>query len=46
VQAIKLAMDQVGRYGGPCRPPRAGLDAAAEAAVRDAVARALKAPQG
>lgn len=44
VQAIKLAMDEVGRYGGPCRPPRARLDPAAEAAVREAVRRAAKAP--
>jgi 4-hydroxy-tetrahydrodipicolinate synthase len=44
VQAIKLAMDELGRYGGPCRPPRAALDPAAAAAVRDAVARAGKAP--
>jgi dihydrodipicolinate synthase/N-acetylneuraminate lyase len=42
VQAIKLAMDQVGRYGGPCRPPRAALEAAAEVAVRDAITRATK----
>ena len=25
VQAIKLGMEQVGRYGGPCRPPRGPL---------------------
>lgn len=25
VQAIKLMMDEVGRYGGPCRPPRVPL---------------------
>lgn len=25
VQAIKLSMDVVGRYGGPCRPPRGPL---------------------
>lgn len=25
VQAIKLGMDRVGRYGGPCRPPRGPL---------------------
>jgi dihydrodipicolinate synthase/N-acetylneuraminate lyase len=25
VQAIKLSMDLVGRYGGPCRPPRQPL---------------------
>jgi dihydrodipicolinate synthase/N-acetylneuraminate lyase len=42
VQAIKLAMDEVGRYGGPCRPPRLPLDGTAAAAVRDAVARAVK----
>jgi 4-hydroxy-tetrahydrodipicolinate synthase len=42
VQAIKLAMDEVGRYGGSCRPPRAPLDPAGEAAVRDAVAHAGK----
>lgn len=28
VQAIKLSMDVVGRYGGPCRPPRGPLSAA------------------
>ena len=27
VQAIKLGMDMVGRYGGPCRPPRGPLTA-------------------
>jgi 1-pyrroline-4-hydroxy-2-carboxylate deaminase len=42
VQAIKLAMDEVGRYGGPCRPPRSALDPTTAAAVRDAVARATK----
>ena len=36
VQAIKLSMDIVGRYGGPCRPPRLPLPAAAEAEVRRA----------
>ncbi|HEY8452564.1 MAG TPA: dihydrodipicolinate synthase family protein [Natronosporangium sp.] len=46
VQAIKLAMDHVGRYGGRCRPPRSGLPEAAAAAVREAVAQASKAPQG
>jgi dihydrodipicolinate synthase/N-acetylneuraminate lyase len=25
VQAIKLSMDLIGRYGGPCRPPRGAL---------------------
>jgi dihydrodipicolinate synthase/N-acetylneuraminate lyase len=34
VQAIKLSMDIVGRYGGPCRPPRNPLAPEHEAAVR------------
>jgi 4-hydroxy-tetrahydrodipicolinate synthase len=34
VQAIKLSMDLVGRYGGPCRPPRAALTPQQEAVVR------------
>jgi 1-pyrroline-4-hydroxy-2-carboxylate deaminase len=38
VQAIKLAMDLAGRYGGPCRPPRRPLDEASAAAVRAAAA--------
>lgn len=46
VQAVKLAMDEVGRYGGVCRPPRGALDPAAESAVRDAVAHALDAAVG
>jgi 4-hydroxy-tetrahydrodipicolinate synthase len=41
VQAIKLSMDMVGRYGGPCRPPRRPLTAAQEAAVRRATELAL-----
>ncbi|WP_432840192.1 dihydrodipicolinate synthase family protein [Dactylosporangium sp. CA-092794] len=36
VQAIKLSMDLVGRYGGPCRPPRLPLVAEQELAVREA----------
>ncbi len=28
VQAIKHSMDLVGRYGGPCRPPRGPLSQA------------------
>lgn len=40
VQAIKLAMDLCGRYGGPCRPPRGPLTGAQAAAVADAVALA------
>ena len=34
VQAIKLSMDLVGRYGGPCRPPREPLTAEQESRVR------------
>ncbi len=34
VQAIKLSMDLVGRYGGPCRPPREPLTAEQDARVR------------
>ncbi|TYB41969.1 dihydrodipicolinate synthase family protein [Actinomadura chibensis] len=43
VQAIKLGMDLVGRYGGPCRPPRGPLAAAHRAAVADDMARAVAA---
>jgi 1-pyrroline-4-hydroxy-2-carboxylate deaminase len=43
VQAIKLSMDLVGRYGGACRPPRQPLLPDAEAAVRAATERALAA---
>ena len=41
VQAIKLSMDLVGRYGGPCRPPRAALTAEQDHAVRTATEGAL-----
>ena len=34
VQAIKLSMDVVGRYGGPCRPPRQPLLPEQEEIVR------------
>ncbi len=44
VQAIKLAMDLAGRYGGPCRPPRDPLTAEQDAAVRAATAQAMAAP--
>jgi dihydrodipicolinate synthase/N-acetylneuraminate lyase len=41
VQAIKFGMDYVGRYGGPCRPPRGPLTpenlAALEADMKKAV---------
>ena len=41
VQAIKLSMDMVGRYGGPSRPPRNPLRPDQEAAVRRATEAAL-----
>ncbi|MFE9654527.1 dihydrodipicolinate synthase family protein [Micromonospora sp. NPDC006431] len=40
VQAIKLSMDVVGRYGGPCRPPRVPLTAEQQRAVREATEKA------
>jgi len=40
VQAIKYTMDLVGRYGGPCRPPRVPLTDEHAAEVRAAVERA------
>lgn len=36
VQAIKLSMDMVGRYGGPCRAPRVPLPTEQAALVRAA----------
>lgn len=41
VQAIKLAMEAVGRYGGPCRLPRLQLPASEEAQVRKDMETAL-----
>lgn len=45
VQAIKLSMDVVGRYGGPCRPPRQPLlpddDALVRRLTEDAIAAGL-----
>ena len=41
VQAIKLSMDIVGRYGGPARPPRVALTGEHEAIVRQATEKAL-----
>jgi len=41
VQAIKLAMDVVGVYGGPSRPPRSPLAAGDEAAIRDLTEKAV-----
>ena len=42
VQAIKLAMDAAGRYGGPCRPPRGPLSDEQDAAIRLATAYAMQ----
>jgi 1-pyrroline-4-hydroxy-2-carboxylate deaminase len=41
VQAIKLSMDIVGRYGGPCRQPRLPLAPEQEKAVRAATENAV-----
>jgi 1-pyrroline-4-hydroxy-2-carboxylate deaminase len=41
VQAIKLSMDVVGRYGGPCRPPRLSLLPAAEKSIRELTEKAV-----
>lgn len=41
IQAIKLTMDIVGRYGGPTRLPRLSLPASDESKLRADVARAL-----
>jgi 4-hydroxy-tetrahydrodipicolinate synthase len=46
VQAIKLAMDSVGRYGGPTRLPRLPLPPEDEAQVRKDLEVALAAPEG
>ncbi|MEA5119592.1 MAG: dihydrodipicolinate synthase family protein [Propionicimonas sp.] len=43
VQAIKLSMDLVGRYGGPCRPPRGPLSAEQTAQITAETARAVTA---
>ncbi|MFF4211935.1 dihydrodipicolinate synthase family protein [Streptomyces sp. NPDC001796] len=43
VQAIKLSMDVVGRYGGPVRPPRMPLPPEQQAAVRAATEKAVAA---
>jgi 1-pyrroline-4-hydroxy-2-carboxylate deaminase len=43
VQAIKLSMDMVGRYGGPCRLPRVPLTPEQEAVVRAATEAAIAA---
>jgi dihydrodipicolinate synthase/N-acetylneuraminate lyase len=41
VQAIKASMDVVGRYGGPCRPPRGPLDADTAALIRTLTEKAV-----
>jgi 1-pyrroline-4-hydroxy-2-carboxylate deaminase len=41
VQAIKLMMDEAGRHGGRCRPPRTPLAPDQAAAVKAAVSQAL-----
>jgi 4-hydroxy-tetrahydrodipicolinate synthase len=41
VQAIKLSMDMVGRYGGPCRQPRQPLLPEQEESVRAATQAAI-----
>ncbi|MGY6653306.1 dihydrodipicolinate synthase family protein [Amycolatopsis sp. TRM77291] len=41
VQAIKLGMDLVGRYGGPCRPPRGPLTGEQREQVTADMRRAL-----
>ncbi len=43
VQAIKLSMDVVGRYGGPCRPPRSPLSPEIEQTIREHTEKALAA---
>ncbi|MFF8403978.1 dihydrodipicolinate synthase family protein [Streptomyces sp. NPDC015684] len=43
VQAIKLSMDVVGRYGGPVRPPRVPLAPEQQATVRAATEKAVAA---
>ncbi|MBZ4019788.1 dihydrodipicolinate synthase family protein [Streptomyces purpurogeneiscleroticus] len=43
VQAIKAGMEQVGRYGGPCRPPRGPLIPEHREQVRADMARAITA---
>ncbi|MEU8587340.1 dihydrodipicolinate synthase family protein [Streptomyces sp. NPDC048664] len=43
VQAVKLGMDLVGRFGGPCRPPRGPLGADLRERVQADMARAVAA---
>lgn len=46
VQAVKLGMDRVGRYGGPCRPPRGPLPPHLRDRVEADMARAVAALAG
>jgi 1-pyrroline-4-hydroxy-2-carboxylate deaminase len=46
VQAIKLSMDMVGRYGGPCRLPRVPLTPEQDTIVRAATEAAIAAGLG
>ncbi|HEY5135874.1 MAG TPA: dihydrodipicolinate synthase family protein [Candidatus Nanopelagicales bacterium] len=46
VQAIKLSMDVVGRYGGPCRPPRSPLAPEIDAEIRTWTEKAIAAGMG
>ena len=41
MQAIKLGMDMVGRFGGPSRPPRGPLTAEHESQIRAEMTRAI-----
>lgn len=41
VQAIKYVMDKIGRYGGPCRPPRGPLTEANRARLDADLARVI-----
>jgi 1-pyrroline-4-hydroxy-2-carboxylate deaminase len=41
IQAIKYAMDLIGRYGGPCRPPRTPLSDQHRSAVRELTEKAI-----
>jgi dihydrodipicolinate synthase/N-acetylneuraminate lyase len=43
VQAIKLGMDMVGRYGGRCRPPRGPLTGEHQAQIRAEMEQAITA---
>jgi dihydrodipicolinate synthase/N-acetylneuraminate lyase len=41
VQAIKFSMDLVGRYGGPCRPPRSPLTDQHKSLLRELTEKAI-----